>query len=85
MSTRRLSNIENQPEILRFVGKERTKLEKQQKEVTSTTSASSQSLERSSQKKHARGDLSSPEKSAERQPAKKATMSTITPVPDNND
>ena len=61
MSTRKLSNIENQPEILRFVGKEFTKLEKQtkeSKEVTSTvrvtpsaSSSATASTERTSLKK----------------------------------
>ena len=88
MSTRRLSNIGNQPEILRFVGKEFTKLEKQNKEVTSTARAipsasTSASAERTSPKKRTRKELSSPEESAEKQPAKKPIMST-SPVPDNN-
>ena len=86
MSTRRLSNIENQPEILRFVGKEYPKTEKLHKEVTSTTSTPRASpcisTEKSSQKKRTRKELSSPEDSAERRPAKKPIM-TSTPVSDN--
>ena len=101
MSTRRLSNIENQPEILQFVGKEIiSKVEKLNKEgkeevssvraatsasaVRAATSASaSTSVERTSPKKRARKELSSPEESAEKQPAKKTAMST-SPASDNN-
>ena len=88
----KLSNIENQPEILRFVGKEFTKLEKQTKEskeetstvraTMSTSSSATASTERTSPKKHGRREMSSREESAEKQPAKKPTMST-SPVPDN--
>ena len=86
MSIRRLSNIENQPEILRFVGKEHPKTDKVHKEVTSTTSTPRASpytsTGKSTQKKRARKELSSPEDSAEKQPAKKPIM-TSTPLSDN--
>ena len=83
MSTRRLSNIENQPEILRFVGKDHSKSHKEVSSTTSTPRASPCiSAEKSSQKKRARKELSSPEDSAERRPAKKPIMSS-TPVSDN--
>ena len=91
MSIRRLSNIENQPEILRFVGKDHSKTDKSHKEGTSTTSTPRASTPRASphlstvkstQKKRARKELSSPEDSAERRPAKKPIM-TSTPVSDN--
>ena len=82
MSTRRLSNIENQPEI-RFVGKDYSKSHKEVSSTTSTPRASPCiSTEKSSQKKRTRKELSSPEDSAERRPAKKPIMSS-TPVSDN--
>ena len=67
MSTRRLSNIENQPEILHFVGKDYSKSYKEVSSTTSTPRASPCiSAEKSSQKKRARKELSRPEDSAER-------------------
>ena len=65
-------------------GKKLLNSKKQHKEVISTVRASPKvSAERTSPKKRARKELSSPKESAEKQPAKKPTMST-SPVPDNN-